>query len=112
MMIAENTMVSLRYSVKNKQGDTIDNIMNGKPIEYLHGAGKILPELEEAVKGLKTGDQKSIIIENQLMANITEQLFIDVVIDDVRAARPEELQIGKPIQKADDKECGKGCCCG
>ncbi len=112
MIIEDNTMVSLRYLVKNKHGDVIDNIMDNKPIEYLHGAGKILPELEEAVKGLKTGDKKSIIIENQVMANITEQLFIDVVIDDVRAALPEELLIAKPIQKADDNGCGEGCCCG
>jgi hypothetical protein len=112
MMIAENTMVSLRYLVKNKQGDTIDNIMDSKPIEYLHGAGKILPELEAAVKGLKTGDKKSIIIENQLMANVTEELFIDVVIDDVRAASPEEMQQGKPVQNADNNGCGEGCCCG
>ena len=108
MNITDNTMVSLRYLVKDKQGEVIENIMDCEPVKYVQGSGKLLPELEDAVKGLQAGDAKSFTLAGP---NVSRELFIDVIIDDVREALPGELQHGGPVPLAGKNGCGDGCCC-
>src|SRR5438477_8881544 len=108
MQVADKTIVSLRYLIKNKKGEELDNIMNDSPIEYLHGAGKILPQLELRLEGMKAGEKKSFSFSDENNSN--EEFYFDVIIDEVRMATERELQIGKPIEKNND-ECGPGCCC-
>lgn len=100
--IAEKTVVSLRYIMKNKEGEEIENTMNGSPVRYVHGAGKILPELEKALAGMKAGDKRSISIH-------TPEVFqFDVEIAEVRIATKDEIQTGFPLGKSD---CGPDCHC-
>jgi FKBP-type peptidyl-prolyl cis-trans isomerase SlyD len=102
IQIRENTVVSLRYSMKNKNGEEIENTLSDQPVQYLHGAGKILPELERALAGLKTGDKRSLSI------HIPDIFHFDVEIAGVRTATTAEIQTGSPIKESD---CGPGCCC-
>lgn len=109
MTIEANTVVSLRYVMKNNDGDVIEDIMNQAPVDYLHGSGNILPALEAAVEGLKVGDKKLIVFKNDESNGGNYQ--IDVVIDSIRAATPGELKSGKPEPTPKDDACGPGCCC-
>lgn len=102
MQVEEKTVVSLRYIMKDKEGEEIENTLNGAPVQYVHGAGKILPELEEALAGMKTGDKRSISIQ------IPETFHFDIEIAEVRIATANEIQTGSP-QK--ENECGPECCC-
>ena len=102
MEIAENTVVSLRYSMKDKEGEEIENTFSGPAVQYVHGSGKILPQLETFLTGLKTGDKKEITLE------LPDTFHFHVEIDDIRMATPEEVAAGKPIVVND---CGPGCCC-
>jgi len=104
MEITERTVVSLRYIMKNKEGEELENTFAGPAVQYLHGSGKILPQLEILLSGLKKGDKTQITVE------IPETLHFDVRIDDIRMARPEEIEAGNPITKADNT-CSPGCCC-
>lgn len=102
MEIAEKTVVSLRYIMKNKEGEEIENTFSGPAIQYVHGAGKILPQLETLLTGLKTGDKKQITLETP------DTFHFEVEIDDIRIATPEEMEAGNPISLS---ECGPDCCC-
>ena len=102
--------MSLRFIMKNEKGEVLEDIIDRKPVDYLHGSGNILPPLEAAVEGLQTGDRKSIVFNNDT-SNTAESYYIDLVIDNVREATPFELQQGKPEPKPSDKTCGPGCCC-
>ena len=104
MEIAEKTVVSLRYIMKNQDGVELENTFSGSAVQYLHGSGKILPQLETLLTGLKTGDKKEITIE------IPDTFHFAVRIDDIRMATPEEIQAGNPIAITDNA-CGPGCCC-
>ena len=101
MQITENKIVSLRYIMKNSSGDVIEDTMVRSPIQYLHGAGKIIPALETAIEGMTAGQKKSFSISDP---GLSENLHFDLVIDEVREATPEEIQNGNPA-------CGPGCCC-
>jgi FKBP-type peptidyl-prolyl cis-trans isomerase SlyD len=101
MKIAEKTIVSLRYIMKNNQGEEIENTIGGPSIRYLHGSGNMLPQLEELLTGLKAGDKKSVAIQ------IPDTFSFDIEIDDVRMATADEIQSGKPAKE----NCGPDCCC-
>src|SRR3989344_9655250 len=62
-MITKGKVVSLAYSLKNKDGEVLDQGDKSDPFAYLHGMNQIVPGLEKALEGLKKGDKKSVQIE-------------------------------------------------
>jgi len=101
MRIKKDSVVSLRYIMMNSTGDVIEDTMERSPIQYIHGAGKIIPALETAIEGMQAGQKKVFSISDP---GLSENLHFDLVIDEVREATAEEIQTGKP-------SCGPGCCC-
>ncbi|MDB5087439.1 MAG: FKBP-type peptidylprolyl isomerase [Mucilaginibacter sp.] len=108
MNIEANRVVSLRFVMKNNNGDVIEDIMNQAPVDYLHGSGNISPALEAAVEGLKVGDKKLIVFKKAESSG--ENYQMNVVVDNIRLATPSELKSGKP-EPPKDETCGPGCCC-
>lgn len=63
MQIANNTAVSIHYTLTNDLGEKIDSTIDGDPLDYLHGKGNIIPGLETALTGKVVGDKFNIRIE-------------------------------------------------
>ena len=108
MEIGNNAVVSLRYIMKDDKGEIIGDNTSGKPIEYLHGSGSILPSLEQSLAGLKSGQTKSIIVSDE---NLRSSFYFDVIVDQVRPAEESEINRGKPLSLVENKSCGPGCDC-
>lgn len=62
MNIAENSVVSLDYSLHLGDGVIIDKSEPGDPLVYLHGSGQIVPGLENALAGLAPGESKKVTV--------------------------------------------------
>lgn len=62
MRVKSGRVVLLDYRVKVATGKTVETSDGKGPIEYLHGAGQILPALELALEGLGEGDQAAFSI--------------------------------------------------
>lgn len=62
MNIADESVVSMHYTLKDDKGETIDSSDGGEPLTYLQGAGNIIPGLEEALMGKKKGDKLKVTI--------------------------------------------------
>lgn len=60
MKIAKHTVVSFDYTLKDKDGKILDSSEGREPLEYLHGAGNIIPGLEKEMEGLSAGDKKHV----------------------------------------------------
>jgi len=56
MQIAQNSVVSIHYTLTNDGGDVIDSSAGSEPLVYLHGAGNIIPGLENPLVGKAAGD--------------------------------------------------------
>ncbi len=56
MQIAQNSVVSIHYTLTNDGGDVIDSSAGSEPLVYLHGTGSIIPGLENPLVGKKAGD--------------------------------------------------------
>ena len=111
MKVSADTVVSLRYIMKNKQGEILEDRMHTTAVNYLHGAENILPALEACLEGLETGQKKSISISNEISRELNDQFYFDIIIDDVRQATEEELQKRKPDQPTTGNKCEPGCSC-
>jgi len=64
MDIAEKTLVKLNYKGTLEDGSVFDTSEGREPLEFVFGLGMIIPGLEEGIKGLKTGDKKSIKVSS------------------------------------------------
>lgn len=53
-------VVSLHYTLTDDKGVVIDSSRGAEPLQYLEGAGNIIPGLEKEVRLLAAGDKKNI----------------------------------------------------
>lgn len=63
MQIANNTAVTIHYTLTNDAGEEIDSTAGGEPLVYLHGCGNIISGLEEALSSKSAGDKLNVRIE-------------------------------------------------
>ncbi len=61
-MIKEGTVVSMTYQLTNNAGEELDRADKNEPFTYLHGAGQIVPGLENALAGLLVGSKKKVTV--------------------------------------------------
>ncbi len=62
MQLVKDKVAVLNYTLKNKDGEVIDESNDGS-FTYLHGARNIIPGLENALEAKQTGDKTSVVIE-------------------------------------------------
>ncbi len=65
MRIAKNTVVSMSYTLKDPDGNLIDQSQDNAPFYYLHGASNIIPGLENQLAGKQAGDALSVAVSPQ-----------------------------------------------
>ena len=63
MQIANNTVVSIYYTLKDPEGKILDQAPEGHPLVYLHGHQNIIPGLEAALVNKSVGDSVEASIE-------------------------------------------------
>jgi len=65
MQIAEQTVVTIHYTLTDTKGEVLDSSEGpdgGEPLSYIHGSGMIVPGLEEALLGKAEGDQVKVTV--------------------------------------------------
>ncbi len=61
-LVANNTVVSFHYTLKNAAGEVLDSSNGGEPLSYLHGHGHIVPGLERAIMGKAPGGDPFVVV--------------------------------------------------
>lgn len=62
MKIENGKKVSIEYELRVVGGDVIESSAQTGPVEYVHGAGRMLPALEARLEGLTAGDERTGVI--------------------------------------------------
>lgn len=62
MQIADNAVVSIHYTLTNQAGEVLDSSQGQEPLAYLHGAGNIIPGLENALQGCTAGEKLDVTV--------------------------------------------------
>lgn len=90
MRVKPGRVVLLDYLVKVGSGKIVEGSPAKGPVEYLHGAGQILPALERALEGLREGEQASFSIDpNEAYGDRKE----DNVVSLPRGLFPSDLDL-------------------
>jgi FKBP-type peptidyl-prolyl cis-trans isomerase SlyD len=63
--ISKDSVVTLHYTLKDDNNQTLDTSSGGEPLVYLHGANNIIPGLEEALEGKKQGDKFQVTVPSE-----------------------------------------------
>ena len=83
MQIADNTAVSIHYTLTNDQGEVLDSSDGGDALVYLHGSGNIISGLEAALLGKKVGDKFNVRIEPEDAYGVISEDMVQVISKDM-----------------------------
>ncbi|MBN2680066.1 peptidylprolyl isomerase [Acidithiobacillus marinus] len=102
MIISKDKVVTIDYSLTDEEGELIDSSVGEEPLIYLHGHHGIIPGLEQALAGHRTGDKVEVSIPPEEGYGDWDEDLVEVVaredFDD-----PEELEIGTQFETETDE---------
>jgi FKBP-type peptidyl-prolyl cis-trans isomerase SlyD len=88
MQIAENSVVSFHYTLKDESGNQLESSQGGQPMTYLHGHDSLLKGLEDALTGKSLGDSFSVTLTPDLaFGELREDSELRVPLSQLRGAK-------------------------
>jgi FKBP-type peptidyl-prolyl cis-trans isomerase SlyD len=97
MQIAEKTVVSLNYTLKNGDGELLDTSEGKTPLVYLHGVGQLIPGLENELAGKAAADELQVVIKPEDGYGSRKDDLVKVVAKDGFQGE-EEMTVGMQVQ--------------
>ena len=98
--VQDGYVVSLEYTL-TIDGEEIDSSIGGEPLEFLQGAGNIIPGLEKALYGMTVGQSKTVVVSpEEGYGEFDEEAMITVP----RSEFPKEipLELGLELEMNDE----------
>ena len=92
MQIESNSVVTLHYTLKDNDGNIIDQSDDGSFL-YMHGAMNIIPGLENALAGKSAGDEISVKVLPEEGYGVKDDARIQEVPKDMFDSA-DEIQVG------------------
>ena len=92
MQIESNSVVTLHYTLKDNDGNIIDQSDDGSFL-YMHGAMNIIPGLENALAGKSAGDEISVKVSPEEGYGVKDEARIQEVPKDM-FDKSDEIQVG------------------
>jgi FKBP-type peptidyl-prolyl cis-trans isomerase SlyD len=62
LTVANNLVVTMEYTLK-VDGEVIEDTQESEPIQFLQGAGQVLPALEGQLYGMSVGESKELTLQ-------------------------------------------------
>jgi FKBP-type peptidyl-prolyl cis-trans isomerase SlyD len=63
MAVAQDSVVTIHYTLKDDAGEILDSSVGAEPLAYLHGHGNLVPGLERELEGKQTGDKVNVTVQ-------------------------------------------------
>jgi FKBP-type peptidyl-prolyl cis-trans isomerase SlyD len=102
LAVVDGTVVRIEYTLTLADGEVVDSSAEDGPLEFLQGAGEIIPGLEAALYGMSVGERKNLIVTPDLAYGEYEPdnfqvVPLDAFEDDV------ELEPGMALESFDEE---------
>lgn len=79
MQIANNSVVSIDYTLTNDSGAVLDSSNGQPPLVYLHGGGGLIPGLEQALTGKSTGAALKVTVPPEQAYGLRDEELVQEV---------------------------------
>lgn len=102
LAVSEGRKISIEFTITLPDHTVAASNVGEKPLTYIHGRHQILPSLEEALTGMKAGDQKTVpLTAEQAFGPYDEKkkmtLPRDVLPDNVKVGDTLRSPHGPPV---------------
>jgi FKBP-type peptidyl-prolyl cis-trans isomerase SlyD len=79
MNIAANCVAYIHYTLTNEAGAVLDSSSGGEPLAYLHGAGNLIPGLEQALEGKQAGEKFSVKVPPEQGYGVRDEALVQKI---------------------------------
>ncbi len=101
LKVQEGFVVSINYTL-HVDGELIDSSQGNEPLEFLQGAGNIIPGLEDELYGMKIGENKKVTVAPEDgYGELDEEAFVEVPKDQFPSDIPLEEGVELQVQGED-----------
>ncbi|WP_298037227.1 FKBP-type peptidyl-prolyl cis-trans isomerase [uncultured Desulfuromonas sp.] len=77
--VSEGKSVTLEYSVSLADDEVVFSTAGQEPLTFIQGSGKLFPDLEKALEGMKAGEAKTVELSpEQSFGPVNPQAIVDV----------------------------------
>ncbi len=92
--VTDGQVVSMQYTLR-VDGKVVDSSEGGDPLEYLHGAGNIIPGLERELEGMAVGESKTVIVSAEDgYGEVNEEAFIEAPVSEF----PKDMPLNPGVE--------------
>ena len=99
MAIADGSTVSMEYTLTLDNKEVLDTNVGGEPLTFTQGSHQIIPGLENALVGMKTGDSKQVTVKpSEAYGEVDERAVQEVPIEHIP---PDARKVGTHLQGKD-----------
>lgn len=103
--ISKGKVVTIHYTLRDDSGEVLDTSNGGQPLDYLHGAGNIVPGLESGLSGRKQGESLRVRVPPEEGYGVQDPRGLQKV---PRGSFPAELELEPGMQfGAEDEQGGR-----
>jgi len=93
MIIAENSVVTVDYSITDSANGKLLEVSGDEPLKFIQGSGTLVPGLERELEGKSTDQEISVTLKPEEAFGIrTDELIREVYKKDFES--PEEIKEG------------------
>jgi FKBP-type peptidyl-prolyl cis-trans isomerase SlyD len=79
MQIVKDKVVSIHYTLKDKNGDLLDSSKGQDPLAYIHGRGNIISGLENALSGKSAGEKLNVNLPPEEAYGVRDEGLVRVL---------------------------------
>ena len=96
MKIAENSTVTIDYTMTLDNGEVVDSTKDTDPLTYTQGEGELIAGIEKRMTGLTKGDTLEVILPpEEGFGDVDPEAYIEIPKTDLP---PEALQVDAQLQ--------------
>ncbi len=101
LTISDGKIISMEYTLTLEDKQVIDTNVGKDPLTFTQGSHQIIPGLETALNGMKTGETKQVTVDPEhAYGNVNPQAIQEVPIDKIP---PQGRKIGMQLRGQDDQ---------
>jgi FKBP-type peptidyl-prolyl cis-trans isomerase SlyD len=99
MSVSDGKTVSIEYTLKLEDQSVVESNVGAEPLTYTQGTHHIIPGLENALAGMKVGENKEVTIApDEAYGHVNDAAFKEVGKDQIP---PDAMKVGTMLQGQD-----------